>query len=402
MKWTLSIRSDLLLFSNRFTWGNINHRTGINHLIGIKHLTGPDFRKSAEFECRGLSLVFFAIFVISAFACLEIKLDAQEKSSTENPVTPATSPSTPVESSTSAPNSSKGSAISSDLSKVPTAEEIQLWISQLNDQAYLIRQDASRRLLRAGVTAIPALKKAALGKNPEVTARIVDLFGKLYGSNDIVVSSMAGETLEELASNGPATASVRTEQLMAFELAPIRRKQALAMIRHHGGHLFPRASFNDDGDNVEVDLNQEGTLNHIVLGRKWTGGLQGVKYLQRLTDLKTIYVTRDVPLTPDELDAVKRALPAVNLVPRGSAFLGVSTELPDPDLCIIHKVTKNSPAERGGLKGGDVVTHLDGLPVRGFLGLTDQLMAKDVGDHIFLEVIRDEEFLEIEVELGPW
>lgn len=109
------------------------------------------------------------------------------------------------------------------------------------------------------------------------------------------------------------------------------------------------------------------------------------------------------------------------------AYLGVAGDTITPELVrifrllpvkrgiVIERVYAGSPAERAGLKGGstrvvvageahllggDVVVTLDGQPVSTFEELRDAVRAKDPGDTIELELLRDEKRKTVSVELG--
>jgi membrane protease YdiL (CAAX protease family) len=57
--------------------------------------------------------------------------------------------------------------------------------------------------------------------------------------------------------------------------------------------------------------------------------------------------------------------------------------------CVVTSVARGSAAERAGLKLGDVVTSIDGQPVREFPQLTRIIRRRTVGEHVKVEFIRD-------------
>jgi S1-C subfamily serine protease len=69
---------------------------------------------------------------------------------------------------------------------------------------------------------------------------------------------------------------------------------------------------------------------------------------------------------------------------------------------IVGRVTPDSPADKAGLKAGDVITQVDGEPVKGPADLAEQVQAREPGDGITLTVYRagEEEPLEIKAVLG--
>ena len=109
------------------------------------------------------------------------------------------------------------------------------------------------------------------------------------------------------------------------------------------------------------------------------------------------------------------------------AYLGVAGDTITPELVrifrllpvkrgiVIERVYEGSPAERAGLKGGstrvvvageahllggDVVVEVNDQPVSTFEELRDAVRAKDPGDTIELELLREEKRKKVTVELG--
>lgn len=286
---------------------------------------------------------------------------------------------------------------------IVTAAQIESWVRGLDSDSYAERQAAMRNLRRSGLSGVAALTTAARGRNLEATARAIDLLTQLYESTDAEVAIAADDALESLGERGPPEAVVRTQQVLSTTLAPLRRRHAIAAVKRLGGHVIPAQLLDEEGKNeVEADLNEEGTIQHVVIGKKWTGGLAGVKYLQRLPELRTMYITNEIPLSIEEQDKLKAMLAGVHVEHRGSAYLGVKSLPQSPELCIIDNVVPNSPAKRGGMLPGDEITHLDGIRVQGFLSLTAMLAQRKGGDLVYLEVSRDDEFLELQITLGEW
>ncbi|MCU0270175.1 MAG: trypsin-like peptidase domain-containing protein [Acidimicrobiales bacterium] len=84
------------------------------------------------------------------------------------------------------------------------------------------------------------------------------------------------------------------------------------------------------------------------------------------------------------------------------AFLGVSSQAPQDGSAgaQIVSVESGSPAADAGLRRGDVIVALDGTEMQGSAALAAAIGARQPGDVVTLEVVRADESLEIEVELG--
>lgn len=72
----------------------------------------------------------------------------------------------------------------------------------------------------------------------------------------------------------------------------------------------------------------------------------------------------------------------------GSGFLGVASEDKDGKL-LVTKVGRESPAETAGIKANDILTHLDGTPLKDKKHLQSLLAEKSADDKITLAILRD-------------
>jgi hypothetical protein len=66
----------------------------------------------------------------------------------------------------------------------------------------------------------------------------------------------------------------------------------------------------------------------------------------------------------------------------------------------IGGVTEGSPADKAGLKQGDIIIKFGGVSVENLREYSNALKAKQPGDKVQLEVMRGEELLEVEIVLG--
>ena len=82
-------------------------------------------------------------------------------------------------------------------------------------------------------------------------------------------------------------------------------------------------------------------------------------------------------------------------------YLGVSYRpTPGREIVQIMAVEADSPAERAGIQAGDVVLEFDGRKVKSFDGFSKRVRRKHVGDKAVVRVQREDEELEIEVEIA--
>ena len=67
---------------------------------------------------------------------------------------------------------------------------------------------------------------------------------------------------------------------------------------------------------------------------------------------------------------------------------------------LVVAVNEGSAAAQAGLQRGDIITGFDDTPIRSFSDLVGQVTARQPGDEVTLEVVRDREPLELQVTLG--
>lgn len=66
----------------------------------------------------------------------------------------------------------------------------------------------------------------------------------------------------------------------------------------------------------------------------------------------------------------------------------------------VQQVMPDSSAEKGGLKSGDVITHVDGVKIRSFTELRSKVATKGAGNKIELRVLRDGDEVDLDIILG--
>jgi len=76
--------------------------------------------------------------------------------------------------------------------------------------------------------------------------------------------------------------------------------------------------------------------------------------------------------------------------------------LPDSDGIFITNVISDSPAEKAGLKQGDVVREIDGKRITAKMSLAEEISNKKVGDKVVMRVWRGEQKLYVTIILGEY
>ncbi|HBE68984.1 MAG TPA: hypothetical protein DDW52_12620 [Planctomycetaceae bacterium] len=82
-----------------------------------------------------------------------------------------------------------------------------------------------------------------------------------------------------------------------------------------------------------------------------------------------------------------------------TVWLGVTGEDKDSKI-VINSITKSSPAEKAGLKAGDVVSVFDGSQPKDYSGLVAEVQKRFDGEEVKLTVVRDGEEVQLDVKLA--
>lgn len=80
--------------------------------------------------------------------------------------------------------------------------------------------------------------------------------------------------------------------------------------------------------------------------------------------------------------------------------LAASFGLPTEQGALIAGVLRDSPAERGGIRPGDVLTHIDGQAIHSAREIIDLISARSPGEQAALRLLRERRERETRVEIG--
>jgi hypothetical protein len=303
----------------------------------------------------------------------------------------------------------------------PTSDEINRWIAQLDSDEYWTREDANKRLFRAGKSAIGALGQAARSDKLEVSMRAIGVLARFLDVDDPAVELAAETALEDLAASRVTSAAAHADAALAGYRGS-RQDRILGKLRQLGASV-----------GSTMFSNGEVALVTITIGEGWRGNasdLAALKRVQSLTHLR-IYV----PSINDE--AVKHLAPLKQLTElqiygtgisdkgaerleaalgkivdrRKGGLLGVSGDRTRRGGgCLVLTVAANTAAARAGLQPGDIITKFDGKDVDDFDSLTDMIKDKAGDDVVNLEFQREVQVgekietqtLKKEVTLGKW
>lgn len=274
----------------------------------------------------------------------------------------------------------------------PTADEIDVWISELNALEFEKREEATRKLTDAGLIAAQPLLNAAKSCSLEASVRISAILRQWYTSEIEQLwepTEAALEVLSQSKNRHIAKRSAATLDQFAFTL---RQDRALAEIKKLGGSVkdVNNSRFRGGGEEIKSFM--------IVLGKDWKGGDDGLKFVRRVSGTMALYLmgnkATDKILTPgvtaEAVAALRRDMPQLMIAFRGPAFLGISPGGRTPG-CRVDTVSPDSPADKAKILSGDIIAKFEGKPVADFDELVLLIQDKQPGDKVKLHVLRGDE-----------
>ena len=124
--------------------------------------------------------------------------------------------------------------------------------------------------------------------------------------------------------------------------------------------------------------------------------------LEKVTRM-VVEIASAVSARPEQL-TLKRGAgkpPAANSAGTGGTYLGSVPDFSPVERGVkLSGVTPGSPADKAGVRAGDIIVGMGQLEVADLQGLTDALRANKAGDTVPLRLIRDGKALTLEVTLG--
>ena len=283
--------------------------------------------------------------------------------------------------------------------------ELARTLAALDSSQYAVREQAQASLVRIGGPAVTTLHKGAEGGSLERTSRAVRALGQIAAGGDLPTFERVQDALETLTKSKSRSVS-RRAQLELEGLGEVRTRHAIARFEALGGRMkksrSPIATQAAIANGVDFRPGPQAVLN-----RKWHGTDEDLVLLTRIANLETVYVTRSAPVSAEALEKVRRAITTAHpnrrfqIQPRGDAMVGIQAGTGE-ELCLISGVEEGSPAERAGLKPGDVITHYNGEQIDGFERLVEITRELAPGTKVTLEVIRREQVKSIDLELADF
>jgi hypothetical protein len=331
-----------------------------------------------------------------------------------------------------------------------SADDVARWIEQLNADEFLVREEATVRLVAVGAPVIEPLLAAIRedGRRPEVNLRAVYVFKRLALAGDDQLAEASRQALEKVAAMRLGTATQKATETLA-SLQFIRQVRAFDALVKLGAKTIPentqhmsyvegfefgeqwRGSADDlarlrylpqlrtmlmSGEQVNDDwldhLSHVDQLMALTVHRASISG-QGIERLVPLQNLRWIEI-RYAPIgdesveilsklgaanylrlygtniSPQGAERLRQALPMTDVDVRAGAFLGIGGDV-HPLGVQIREVREDSSAHAAGLLQGDIIVTYEGKRVDDFKGLTALIALNRPKDEVAIQFVRNAE-----------
>ncbi len=165
------------------------------------------------------------------------------------------------------------------------------------------------------------------------------------------------------------------------------------------------------GRSVALAVSREGTNQNISVELGDRGAYFEKKMKGKMRDFgsmnfppMTDFSTPSVPVMPDghrhgamDWRTPVLGINAEDLTPQLGAYFGA----PDDGGVLVREVRAGTPAEKAGLKAGDVITKVDGKPVHSLGDLRAELREKSAEKSVMLAVLRKGSEISVPVAIEP-
>jgi hypothetical protein len=290
------------------------------------------------------------------------------------------------------------------------AVDIQALVAQLDSNRYLDRERATQALVEAGAAALDPLLAAANSGRPEVSDRAVWALKKLSDSADRTLGLAALDRLVEVTNRPGVVQEATLARGRIYELAC---QEALNKL---GARLVvdevPTADltqvrmvqvyFTDEWHGTPADLEcLEKLSDHRYFRMEGAAvGDEEIKIFERMDGLALLQIFK-TRVSPAAVDAIKDRHPKAIVYVRNRALLGIGGAT-DPKGVRVTESRVNTGAANAGILKDDVITSLDGQPVKDFDRLTARIAQYEPGQEIEVKLIRGDEEMTKRVQLSDW
>ncbi len=276
------------------------------------------------------------------------------------------------------------------------------YLFDLESEDFKTRETATRELPKYGEQVIEPLLKITHGDSLEASVRAILVLEQIYARGNKKSVNKAEDSLDLLTKARNPSIATRANEAIDRN-ADIWEKRAVSKIRNLGGKVKVWTA----GDIAKTQRFRNitpGQVRYVVLGSRWSGAEQGLRFIKRISNLEILYVINGHTLSDLALENLMKALPATRFQTRDSdAMLGISGGNDAiPGGCLVGEVSDGLAAQKAGIQSNDFIISFDGKKVENFESLVELIGKKEAGDTTTIQLIRDQKLIKLNVTLSSW
>ncbi len=260
--------------------------------------------------------------------------------------------------------------------------EIATAVDELNADEFSVRQQAEKRLIALGAPAFEPLLAVLEQSKSEAGRRILLILERIWLQTPQPLADELERQLDRLSfSLSPFQAEV--DQMLQSHHR-LREERASRKLRQLNAIIEKVVD-----ENARDLLIKFGSMDHqpqeriasVIFPRSWKGTSEDLWHLRRLshTDVLSVFVVRGNGITEEEKQAMRLGFPELSVSERSEVFIGVMGQPIAFDTrvgCSVTGVQPDSPASTAGIQVGDLIQKVDGVMIRSFEDLVEQLKSK--------------------------
>ncbi len=123
--------------------------------------------------------------------------------------------------------------------------------------------------------------------------------------------------------------------------------------------------------------------------------------LMRCPKLKQMQIVSCPKIKPEFIQILRKKYPSLELGYRGVAYLGIAGKA-HPQGCEIYFLDPGKPADKAGVKTGDIIAKFESQSISSFEQLVEVISEHVPGDEVTLKIIREKKEFTLPCTLTDW
>lgn len=290
----------------------------------------------------------------------------------------------------------------------PTTQQIsslsnEALVEALTTDRVPVRRAIVGQLVARSKTVVPTLESSAPNLDELQLRGVLEALEELMLSPDPESAEEAEACLERLSHHQHERLADRAMHVL-YANSTLRHARAMSRYLEAGGKFARDTSRGWPRSLADAFTYESGGLapRILLLDENWVGGDAELKQVARLFpgDTLLVHVADSAPVSTEALEELQQWRNNLLIRRENEACLGIVVNIRDDMGVEISDVTRNSPAERAGLKSGDVIVRFEREPVVSLKDLRRLSSFRRPGEGVVLMIRRQNHDMRMKLQLG--